>query len=56
MLCTASGVTARHFYEDFESREALLRALYDEIAQGVFERGDARVTGPRAGARALIMP
>jgi AcrR family transcriptional regulator len=38
MLCAASGVTARHFYEDFESREALLRALYDEIAQSVFER------------------
>jgi AcrR family transcriptional regulator len=38
MLCAASGVTARHFYEDFESREALLRALYDDIAQNVFER------------------
>jgi AcrR family transcriptional regulator len=38
MLCAASGVTARHFYEDFESREALLRALYDEIAQSAFER------------------
>jgi AcrR family transcriptional regulator len=38
MLCAASGVTARHFYEDFASREALLRALYDEIAHTVFER------------------
>ncbi|HEX3549544.1 MAG TPA: TetR/AcrR family transcriptional regulator [Candidatus Elarobacter sp.] len=38
MLCSASGVTARHFYEEFESREALLRTLYDRIAQTVFER------------------
>ncbi len=38
MLCSASGVTARHFYEDFDSREALLRTLYDRIAETVFER------------------
>jgi AcrR family transcriptional regulator len=38
MLCSASGVTARHFYEEFESRETLLRALYDRIAEEVFER------------------
>ena len=38
MLCSASGVTARHFYEEFDSRETLLRTLYDEIADTVFER------------------
>ncbi|HEY0395362.1 MAG TPA: TetR/AcrR family transcriptional regulator [Candidatus Elarobacter sp.] len=38
MLCSASGVTARHFYEEFESREMLLRTLYDQIAETVFER------------------
>jgi AcrR family transcriptional regulator len=38
MLCAASGVTARHFYEDFASREALLRTLYDRIATTAFER------------------
>ncbi len=38
MLCSASGVTARHFYEEFASREALLRTLYDDIADTVFER------------------
>ena len=38
MLCSASGVTARHFYEEFASREALLRALYDRIAETAFER------------------
>ena len=32
MLCSAAGVTARHFYEDFSSREALLSALYDQIS------------------------
>jgi AcrR family transcriptional regulator len=38
MLCSASGVTARHFYEDFDSRETLLRVLYDRIAETAFER------------------
>jgi len=38
MLCSASAVTARHFYEEFDSREALLRTLYDRIAEEVFER------------------
>lgn len=37
MLCSAAGVTARNFYDDFESREALLKALYDDIAQNVFD-------------------
>ncbi len=47
MLCRASGVTARHFYEEFASREALLRALYDRIADAAFERTIAalRATG-----------
>lgn len=31
-LCVAAKVTARHFYELFESREALLTALYLQIA------------------------
>jgi AcrR family transcriptional regulator len=30
-VCAAAGVTARHFYEHFQSREALLRAVYDAI-------------------------
>lgn len=38
MLCSAAGVTARHFYEEFASRETLLRTLYDEIADTVFDR------------------
>ncbi|MHB8510449.1 MAG: TetR/AcrR family transcriptional regulator [Candidatus Dormibacteria bacterium] len=30
-LCAHAGVTTRHFYEEFDGREALLRAVYDEI-------------------------
>lgn len=30
-ICAASGVTARHFYEHFAGREALLRAVYDAV-------------------------
>lgn len=30
-LCTEAKVTARHFYQLFDSREAILRALYDNI-------------------------
>lgn len=33
MLCTESGVTARHFYEEFSSREALMRALFDDLSE-----------------------
>jgi AcrR family transcriptional regulator len=36
MLCSESGVTARHFYEEFASREALLRALLDEVAERAY--------------------
>jgi AcrR family transcriptional regulator len=30
-LCREAGVTARHFYELFETQDALLRAAYDEV-------------------------
>ena len=30
-ICSTAGVTARHMYEHFDSREALLRAVYDGI-------------------------
>lgn len=32
-ICRSSGVTARHFYEEFGSREELLEALYQGIMQ-----------------------
>ena len=31
MLCSAAGVTSRHFYEEYGSRETLLRQVYDTI-------------------------
>ena len=34
-LCSSAGVTARHFYEEFGTQEALLRAVFDEIADEV---------------------
>ncbi|HZO92320.1 MAG TPA: TetR/AcrR family transcriptional regulator [Candidatus Baltobacteraceae bacterium] len=38
MICSTAGVTARHFYEEFASREALLRAVYEAIADAANER------------------
>ncbi len=37
-LCREAGVTTAHFYEEFASREALLIAVYDEIASVLFSR------------------
>lgn len=44
-LCATSGVTARHFYEEFGSREGVLRAAYDEIV----EQGRVAVLDALAG-------
>lgn len=49
MLCAEAGVTARHFYDEFASREALLAEIYDTIARDVFERS-------RAALRRLDLP
>src|ERR1700694_3670296 len=51
MLCTTSAVTARHFYQEFESREALLRTLYDGIAEAAFARVIAALRAPHRDAR-----
>jgi len=40
-ICAAAGVTARHFYEDFPTREDLFVALYDEIMADVVTTIDA---------------
>jgi len=34
-ICADAGVTARHFYEDFDSRESLLRAAADRVVDRV---------------------
>jgi AcrR family transcriptional regulator len=51
MLCTAAGVTARHFYEEFASREALLTEIYDEISAHVLECVRAVLADRKLGAR-----
>jgi AcrR family transcriptional regulator len=42
-LCSHAGVTARHFYEEFGSREGLLIALYDEIVRATLDAVAAAV-------------
>lgn len=34
-LCASAGVATRSFYEEFASREALLKAVYEDIMAGV---------------------
>ena len=61
-ICEVSGVTARHFYEAFESREALLLGVFGRIAVDLAERVtralDEPVSDPRLravnGADAII--
>jgi AcrR family transcriptional regulator len=36
-LCSHARVTARHFYEEFPSREALLLAVFDRVMEGVMD-------------------
>ncbi|MEA2719637.1 MAG: hypothetical protein QOJ39_1501 [Candidatus Eremiobacteraeota bacterium] len=54
MLCSASGVTARHFYEEFESREALLRTIYDRIAETAFAGVVGALRNANQGVRERI--
>jgi AcrR family transcriptional regulator len=42
-LCSDAGVTPRHFYEAFPSREALLLAVYDEAVRFTHEAAQAAV-------------
>lgn len=37
MICSGAGVTARHFYDEFDSREALLRAIFDDLAERSYD-------------------
>ena len=50
MLCSRAGVTARHFYEEFDSREAVLRELFDTIADEAIEgvRGSLKTSAAAA--------
>ncbi|MGB8651921.1 MAG: TetR/AcrR family transcriptional regulator [Mycobacteriales bacterium] len=43
-LCAAAGVATRSFYEEFSSREALLRAVFEQVMTGVVDDVIPRVT------------
>jgi len=53
-LCTTAGVTARHFYDEFASREALLRTVFDDISEAMHERVVAVLREPFADVRDRI--
>lgn len=58
-LCAQAGVTARHFYQEFPGREALLDALcqelISEVAQNVLDAlAGAQGQTPRSRTRAAI--
>jgi AcrR family transcriptional regulator len=57
-LCAQANVTARHFYEEFPSREALLVALYEDGAEramdAVVRALATTVGGPRRRTRTSI--
>ncbi len=63
MMCVEAGVATRSFYELFGSREALLRAVYDEIIgavaadmTAVLGRGDPPEQVVRAAVAAYLVP
>ncbi|HVT34237.1 MAG TPA: TetR/AcrR family transcriptional regulator [Nevskiaceae bacterium] len=53
-LCVESRVTSRYFYELFESREALLRALFEEIIDDARAAVIAAIAQPGLTAEARI--
>ena len=63
-LCTAAGVSTRHFYEQFDSREALLTAVYERIIEEIAATVTAAMRDrpldvearSRAGLTAFIEP
>jgi AcrR family transcriptional regulator len=48
-LCAAAGVATRSFYEEFASREALLKAVYEDVMAGALAAVVPAVQG-RAGS------
>jgi AcrR family transcriptional regulator len=62
-LCTRAGVSTRHFYDHFHSREELLLAVYDRIVLetrdrvvGVVGANDDLRSQMRAGITAYVVP
>ncbi|MCU1603504.1 MAG: putative transcriptional regulator, TetR family [Frankiales bacterium] len=48
-ICSVAGVATRSFYEEFASREALLRAVYEGIMSGVLSTVLPQVQAAEAG-------
>ena len=62
-LCTRAGVSTRHFYDHFRSREQLLVAVYDRVITemrdsvvGVLGTSDDLRTQMRVGVTAYVVP
>ncbi len=53
-LCSHAGVTARHFYEEFGSREGLLHAVYDEVVTDCIDAVASAVAAAPPDAEPLI--
>lgn len=61
-LCADAGVTARHFYEDFDGRESLLRAVFEAVVErsnaairdAIAEQADSNVIRIERGVRAFL--
>ena len=61
-ICAAGGVTARHFYAEFGSREDLLLAVLSRVVDGAYDAvvdalsvaGDSPVERARAGLGAFV--
>ena len=51
-VCSHARLTARHFYEEFGGREALLRAVYDRTVAGALDAVVAAVAAAGPGVRA----
>jgi AcrR family transcriptional regulator len=53
-ICSRSGVTARHFYDEFASREALLKAIYDDLGAVLLYRVRRALFGEHRGPRSVV--
>lgn len=53
-ICSTAGVTGRHFYEEFSSREQLLQAVYDDIVETAFALVRDQVAAAPPGLEARL--
>ncbi len=53
-ICSRAGVTARHFYDGFDSREALLKQIYDDISAVLYFRVRNAIFGEEKGAANVV--